>query len=143
MSKLPDTLHELLEVAIRDLKAVDKSEDYEIDMTVWYHTNDKCKVCMAGAVMAKTLNFGPESFDLGDIWDEEGEKFMIIDDLRLCNIEISYNRLYNEQLSFQMKQEIRTFQASLHSHLGFGENNRDHFFEQLDEIHKFLFKHDL
>ena len=62
--KLPDRPSALIRLAMRDLDEVEADPHYEIDMMEW-HTGilkgDKkfgdlpCRVCLAGAVMAKTL----------------------------------------------------------------------------------------
>ena len=60
-TKLPDTLHGLLTVALDDLKKVERSKRYDVDMGVWHCPDDLtggCSVCAAGAVMAKTLGLG-------------------------------------------------------------------------------------
>ncbi len=56
--KLPSKPSELILLALKDLRAVEKSKKYVVEMGEW-HTPDyrdgKCAVCLAGAVMAKTL----------------------------------------------------------------------------------------
>ena len=54
---LPDTLHELLDVALKDIDEVYKDPGYEVDMGRWHQTgaDGVCYVCFAGAVIAKTL----------------------------------------------------------------------------------------
>jgi len=51
---------ELIRVAVADLEAVEKDERYRVDMGVWHVRSDEsmegpCFVCLAGAVMAKSL----------------------------------------------------------------------------------------
>lgn len=57
--ELPSTLHELLRVALDDMRKCMNSGDYVLDMDVWHSvemdTDGRCHVCMAGAVMAQTL----------------------------------------------------------------------------------------
>ena len=59
----------LLALGIRDLCRAGNDPRYEIDMSHWhkgtmrpdpYLDEDKCHVCMAGAVIAMTLGLGPE-----------------------------------------------------------------------------------
>ena len=56
---LPNKLSDLLFVAIDDLKEVRTDRDnYRVDMDVWHEpgeVSEICTVCMAGAVMAKSL----------------------------------------------------------------------------------------
>ncbi len=66
---LPDTPSELLTVALDDLKKVERSTRYIVDMEFWhlptkyaigkYGYNNKCVVCLAGAALAKTLKNDP------------------------------------------------------------------------------------
>lgn len=54
---LPDKLSDLIEVALNDLELVEKDPRYKIRMDKWHspQVDGKCHVCMAGAVMAMTL----------------------------------------------------------------------------------------
>lgn len=58
--KLPDTMHELLALALDDLeKCTEDPEHYDLDMDEWHNPSEArggpCRVCMAGAIMAQTL----------------------------------------------------------------------------------------
>jgi hypothetical protein len=62
MKALPDKLSELLELAMRDLEAVEADPRYRVDMSHWHEPrrdSEFCLVCLAGAVMAKTLRLRP------------------------------------------------------------------------------------
>lgn len=53
---LPEIPSKLIRLALKDLKKVEKDEKYEIDMNYYYEfNNEKCSVCLAGAVMVKNL----------------------------------------------------------------------------------------
>lgn len=93
MNKLPDTLHELLRVALDDLDKVAKMPGVKIDMSHWVTPTDTglCFVCLAGAVMINkfsVLTNEPESVgpsDLNDrgICDQDTvDKLHALDDLR-------------------------------------------------------------
>jgi hypothetical protein len=63
MNYLPLRLHELLDLALKDLMSCAKSTKYVIDMGTWHEPyRDGCHVCMAGAVMARSL--GQEAVQL-------------------------------------------------------------------------------
>lgn len=51
------TLHELIAIAVADMHAAERAPDMAIDMGTWMstHGDGVCYVCMAGAVMAGTL----------------------------------------------------------------------------------------
>ena len=54
---LPNKKSELLTLALRDLEVVEKDNKYTVDMGDYYHqTMNSCYVCLAGAVMANTLD---------------------------------------------------------------------------------------
>ena len=49
-------LSDLLEIAQHDLKQIEKDDKYSVYMGTWHHPGIKrCSVCMAGAVMAVSL----------------------------------------------------------------------------------------
>ena len=59
---LPNSLHSLLQTAIKDVeKVLEEPNVYRVVMNIWhaprnlYNEFVKCEVCMAGAVMAKSL----------------------------------------------------------------------------------------
>lgn len=56
--ELPDVASQLIYLAIEDLIKTEKDEDYSINMSLyhgWGFCVVGCQVCLAGAVMAKTL----------------------------------------------------------------------------------------
>lgn len=55
--KLPDKPSALIRLALRDLAKVERSKNYRVHMSTWHDgTGGVCAVCLAGAVMAKSLN---------------------------------------------------------------------------------------
>ena len=98
MSTLPEKPSELIRLALHDLELCEQDNRYIIDMDTWHtpyegYNNDllrnKCLVCLAGSVIAKSLNadacidlvpcdynhktemklFALEYFRRGDIYD--------------------------------------------------------------------------
>ena len=65
MKTLPSKPSELVKLAIIDLKAIEATPGYLIDMGSWHvghapgSSGDKCWVCLAGAVMANSLGVKP------------------------------------------------------------------------------------
>lgn len=54
----PSKPSELIRLALRDLKAVERSKNYVINMHSWHEPDETagvCHVCLAGAVMARSL----------------------------------------------------------------------------------------
>lgn len=56
---LPDKPSALIRVALADLRAVENSPNYDVNMALWHcpavDADDTCTVCFAGAVMAQRL----------------------------------------------------------------------------------------
>lgn len=57
--KLPDKPSALIRLALRDLEKCERSSKYKVEMAYWHDPNGKCKVCLAGSVIAKTLGVKP------------------------------------------------------------------------------------
>lgn len=56
--KLPGQPSALLRLALHDLEKIENDQDYTVNMINWHIYRlslDRCEVCLAGAVMAKTL----------------------------------------------------------------------------------------
>ena len=62
---LPDKLSDLLELALDDLEKIEKNPRYGITMSAWHEPlpDGICHVCLAGAVMAQTLEV-PHNSDI-------------------------------------------------------------------------------
>lgn len=64
---LPDKPSELIDLALRDLADVESDPNYCVEMEVQWHASlywyqsgrPKCAVCLAGAVMARSLHAPP------------------------------------------------------------------------------------
>lgn len=74
MKKLPNKPSKLLELALKDLRAVEADGRYIVDMCTYHNKRSKggkCHVCLAGAVMAKSLkakcgeSYAPYSYEAG------------------------------------------------------------------------------
>lgn len=64
-NNLPDLPSALIRLALADLREVEKLSDvYVVNMSAWHSPNGagdgRCEVCLAGAVLARTLGFSPE-----------------------------------------------------------------------------------
>ena len=83
--KLPNNLIDLIELAINDVRKCKADPKYTINMNIWHEPihKDKCAVCMAGSIIAKTFkanrlqNLVP--YEFGNINDL---KLLIIDTIR-------------------------------------------------------------
>lgn len=89
--RLPGKPSELIELALRDLAAVEADPRYVVDMLSWHSplgTTETCAVCLAGAVMARSLGVdrrmgsNPECFRDDDVT----AKLMALDAFRRGNV---------------------------------------------------------
>lgn len=98
--RLPSKPSALIRVALEDLKAVEKDPRYVVAMDDWHHPNVStftCEVCLAGAVMAKTLatplttEMTPSLF-----FNEQGnltDKLHALNDFRTGDVACALNNL--------------------------------------------------
>lgn len=80
IGKLPGQPSALIRVALKDLAAVERSKRYKIDMEMYWHEmrfdpragyRPVCSVCLAGAVMAKSLNVDYSSCSIPNLFKEK------------------------------------------------------------------------
>lgn len=69
--KLPRVASELIRLALTDLERAEKSDLHRVDMDVWHRrvTYELCSVCLAGAVMAFSLEQEPDSILVPEDFD--------------------------------------------------------------------------
>lgn len=85
---LPDLPSELLEVALRDLEAVEQDDRYVVEMWDLHKPRDgKCYVCLAGATLGKSYNLGfSEDVLISELPERLSNKILCIDAFRRGNI---------------------------------------------------------
>lgn len=89
MTRLPDLPSQLIRLALKDLDATLKDPRYIVDMEIWHvpSHNDICHVCLAGAVMAKSLNQPPDYATNPSIFDlDTGQKLHALDFFRTGSV---------------------------------------------------------
>jgi len=95
---LPNKPSELILLALKDLVLVERSKSYEIDMGEW-HTprsdfNDKCLVCFAGVIMAKTFKIDvSENVDPMDFSNATHSKLTSLDLFRIGDVGEAFETL--------------------------------------------------
>lgn len=94
---LPRKLWKLAQVAYDDLKAVRRSPTYIVGMHRWHMPGvvpGTCKVCLAGAVMAKTLK-APKNLMLGpsDYPPATYRKLLAVNDVRTGHVGAACSKL--------------------------------------------------
>lgn len=97
MKTLPNKPSELIRIALTDLQScVADPEYYIINMDTWHEPvkNGKCEVCMAGAVMAKTLNIDRERREFpSSLGSKFSSKLCAIDYFRGGYVGLAFMRL--------------------------------------------------
>lgn len=96
---LPDKPSELIRVALADLRKCEADERYEIDMSEWHLPDGDggCFVCLAGAVMAKSLGaeeddeVTPDNYFLDECGTER--KLRALDDFRCGGVRAGLREL--------------------------------------------------
>jgi len=93
--KLPDSIPDLIRLALHDLELCEKDERYNIDMSTWHEPLRRgCYVCFAGSVMAKQLNCNPnECIYPSELGDETHRKLNALDYLRRGNVYAAYRKI--------------------------------------------------
>ncbi len=82
----PEKLSDLLRLAVRDCQKVEKMKTHRLNMVEWHAPYDGvCHVCMAGAVVDRTLGADPkvhidEPLDVAD--DDWADALLDIDSMR-------------------------------------------------------------
>lgn len=92
LSRVPS---ELIRISLEDLRKVESDDRYVISMTN-FHCHDSqgiCMVCLAGAVMAKTLNVSIDALAAPASFPENERQLIAIDALRLGCVSSAFKTL--------------------------------------------------
>lgn len=88
----------VINLAMNDLELCEIDPKYKIDMTVWHIPNSHCTVCLAGSLMAKSLNIDKElnrDPDNIDLSFEDREKLKSLDYFRRGQVIRGFYQFYN------------------------------------------------
>lgn len=103
-SPLPDKLSDLIEVALRDLEAVENDKRYTVNMGWWHRPNvydHTCIVCLAGSVMAKSLDVSPDRTRYPNDFDDKTEaKLGALNWARVGDVDYALHHLDVPQSSY-------------------------------------------
>lgn len=86
--QLPAVVSELIELALNDLELVEEDERYVVNMERWHEPEltGVCAVCLAGAVMASTLNTAPDKASTPHHYcAEDSRRLLALDYVRTAN----------------------------------------------------------
>ena len=99
-TKLPDKLSDLLDLAVDDCEKVAKLKTRVLQMNT-YHlplNNGQCAICMAGAIMDRTLHAPPRKALIPSDFDADtASKLSAVDGMRLGHLRFA-NRFDDDDL---------------------------------------------
>lgn len=100
---LPDTFSGLIKLALDDLKIAEQSSKYKINMNTWFKRNDGvCQVCLAGCVLAISLEGEGGPFEVVDIISDCDEfickKLFALDEIRKGNLIRAYSHFIGKDI---------------------------------------------
>lgn len=116
MIKLPDKPSEIMRLALADLRSCKSDDTYKINMGTW-HTpllNGRCSVCLAGAVMAKTLKADPWMPLTPGSYDEITKiKMLFLDSIRNHCVSHTWIRKFCQEADTSRLLEVEEFAERL------------------------------
>lgn len=143
--ELPRVPSQLLEIALRDMKATLDS-GISIEMGSWgsgdlkTHRTEQCSVCFAGAVMLQTTNKGETTLDMFEASGKNHDQYIFLDYIRKGNLRAAMTRL-------DIKINLGKYEAIVETVPNFTQYNtkRDAkvFFEQIEDLIEFFKGHGL
>lgn len=110
---LPHKPSDLIELALADLIKCERSIKYHIDMSVWHEPNGTCAVCLAGAVMAKSLGVSitADAAPHVDIPNADAGKLSALDQFRMGDCEMAFLELGgSEDFGKRFNREITPYE---------------------------------
>jgi hypothetical protein len=100
VARLPEQMSELLQLALDDLAKAERSKRYTVSMGSWHVYDpgtDTCFVCLAGAVMARTLKEPRKRYCTSEDFEgATGYCLHALDYLRMGYIREAYAARYGE-----------------------------------------------
>ena len=106
--RLPDTLADLLQCALDDASTLDIAT--YIPYSGNWHTRRRdypCEVCLAGCIIAATLNNPPTRTLIPDMFSTDTEqKLDIVDSMRLGNWRGAFKCLYQQDPTAEISREL-------------------------------------
>lgn len=103
----------VLELALKDLELVGKDKSYRVNFGAWHTTNERsklCHVCLAGAVIAKTLKCPPYITTYPSSFTNKAQKRLhALNDVRTGDVIQAINRLHPKfKFGMLVEMEIGT-----------------------------------
>ena len=135
-------LSRVLEVAILDLKKVRRSKKYVVDFTEWHQplaARGVCAVCLAGAVMARTLKVpaktyaGPFSFFAG-----VRDRLLALNEVRAGFVGSAIRRLHRKVDPLRLSQVVEDLQPTIVKGLELDADDYPEFYRRMSTVVKVL-----
>ncbi len=105
---LPDNMSDLLATAIADARRLDP-ETYHPDSDQWHTAVHqwKCEVCLAGSLIAGTLQVSPKHTVFPGMFSDDTEhKLDALDCTRLGAWTLAYHKFYGHEPSFSTAEKL-------------------------------------
>lgn len=113
MNTLPTLPSQLIRLAIDDLKKVMADPSYKVSMASWHWPTidgEECAVCLAGAVMAKTLHADKTLPTAPRHFGDDCGYLLALDWLRSCNLIEACNVTGNKLFTLIRYRAITQFE---------------------------------
>jgi len=118
LTKLPKKPSALVKLALSDLNRVERSKGYTVDMKRFHSGGRTCRVCFAGAVMAKSLGLAKnETWLPGDFDREVRSALWALDALRSGEVgealeELEIEGHLNENDECDLDRKVTPYKVS-------------------------------
>lgn len=104
----------ILKRAVEDAMAVKEMNGYKLDMGKWHMPNGVCKVCMAGAVMVRTLQVSrTQELDPADFTEGVSSKLFAVNNMRIGNMVGAFRQVYGRFAEMSTTQNAALCEARL------------------------------
>jgi hypothetical protein len=118
---LPKKPSALLRVALADMELCEDNPNFSIDMTSWFSPSvidDRCFVCMAGAVMAQTL----KSPTIEPLCPSDFDNYVVIDALKALD-ELRRGNIGQAAMWLDCYEVLKSSDFNTPLEMGFAEDD--------------------
>jgi len=146
MKQLPDTPSALIRLALDDLRKIEGDDRYAVDMYNWHCPSPlaaKCYVCLAGAVMAKSIELDPNIWASPTSMKTEIDaptrlKLCALDDFRTGSIFQGLSTFYDkgryDEGSFYNNEQVRAIYKKIGVAPGYWRNYNEDFYVYMNKL---------
>lgn len=105
------TIHQLLDIALKDLRGIEADPNMEVDMDTWVgEAGRTCYACLAGASMVTRLRAIEDEIDSPSQYVTYAEgrgvynRLLVLNRLRMGELEIAWEQFYGEDVEYPFHQ---------------------------------------